>query len=297
VSRGTKRYARDGGRAEPVFEHVDLEVETGEVFVLLGPSGCGKSTLLRVLAGLEPLSEGRVEIGGPGPVASGSDPPQGGEVQGQHESAPPAAPADHVGIVFQESLLLPWLTVAENVALGLRYRANRAARGAETVAQALEDFGLGAVAHAYPGELSGGQAQRVSLARSIVTRPSILLLDEPFSALDPRTRAALQDWLLDVVHRRRLTTILVTHDVEEALYLGDRVALMSSRPGTVVRTWDTEHRPAEERAAAGDRGSGATREQRERRRAEGRLLAVRREILARYQTDVPAATAAASWVI
>jgi sulfate transport system ATP-binding protein/sulfonate transport system ATP-binding protein len=216
------------------------------------------------------------------------------------ERAPAAGP---VGIAFQEPLLLPWLTVAENVALGLRFRANRAARTPEAVEQVLADFGLAPVAHAYLGQLSGGQAQRASLARCVVVRPSILLLDEPFSALDPRTRAALQDWLLGVVQRRRLTTVLVTHDVEEALYLGDRVALMSSRPGTIVQTWDTGHRDAQDDtqdgAEAGDAGAGG-REARERRRAGDRLLAARREILARYQTDVPSAAApgaSGSWVI
>ena len=284
LTGGTKRYAaggRDGAgngsgsrgrQSEPVFEGIDLEVETGEVFVLLGPSGCGKSTLLRVLAGLEPLSEGRVEIGGPG-LESG---------------------VSRVGIAFQEPLLLPWLTVTENVALGLRFRANRAAHADEAVEQALEDFGLAAVASAYPNELSGGQAQRASLARSIVTRPAILLLDEPFSALDPRTRAALQDWLLGIVHRRHLTTVLVTHDVEEALYLGDRVALMSSRPGRIVQTWDTGHT---EHGRDGDGGAAGAREARERRRAEERLRSARSEILARYQTDVPPVAPVASWVI
>jgi sulfate transport system ATP-binding protein/sulfonate transport system ATP-binding protein len=273
VTKGSKRYARDGG-AVPVFADIDLEMEAGEIFVLLGPSGCGKSTLLRVLAGLEPPSEGWVEIGS------------------SLAGAPASGP---VGIAFQEPLLLPWLTVAENVTLGLRFRANRTARTPEAVEQVLEDFGLASVAHAYPGELSGGQAQRASLARCIVVRPAILLLDEPFSALDPRTRAALQDWLLGIVRRRQLTTVLVTHDVEEALYLGDRVALMSSRPGTIVQTWDTGHRDEDD----GDAGPGV-REARERRRGEDRLSAARREILARYQTDVPSAAApgaSGSWVI
>ena len=205
VTGGAKRYER-GGRVEAVFESLDLAVEAGEVFALLGPSGCGKSTLLRALAGLEPLSAGRVQVGG-------SAPPAGSQPAG-------AAAPGSVGLVFQEPLLLPWLTVAENVGLGLRYRANREARAVEAVDQILHDFGLAPVAHAYPGELSGGQAQRASLARTIVIRPTILLLDEPFAALDPRTRAALQDWLLDVVRQRRLTVVLVTHDVEEALYLG-----------------------------------------------------------------------------
>lgn len=227
-----------------VLNSVSLEVREGEVFVLLGPSGCGKSTLLRTIAGLEPITSGRIEI------ANGED------------------RAAKVGIVFQDALLLPWLTVAENVALGLRYRANRPARAGEPVEQILHDFGLAAVADSYPDQLSGGQAQRAALARVITTRPSILLLDEPFAALDPRTRAALQDWLLDVTRRRGLTVLLVTHNIEEALHMGDRVALMSSGPGTIVRIWEI---------GANENGQEAAHS----------TDAVRREILARYQTDVP----------
>jgi sulfate transport system ATP-binding protein/sulfonate transport system ATP-binding protein len=270
-----------------VFAEINLEVQVGEVVALLGPSGCGKSTLLRVLAGLEPLTAGRVELAA---------------------SAASGVAGLPVGLVFQEPRLLPWLTVAENVALGLRYRTNRAARHAETVEHALADFGLMAVADAYPDELSGGQAQRVSLARSIVPRPTILLLDEPFSALDPAARTALQDWLLGIVHRRRLTTVLVTHDVEEALFLGDRVALMSPRPGRIARIWATGHRNDAALSsvhgetaggpAAGDAG-GPTRQERERRRDDDHLRAVRREILARYQTDIPSGSAPdrPNWVI
>jgi sulfate transport system ATP-binding protein/sulfonate transport system ATP-binding protein len=277
VTGGAKRYPR-GGHDETVFEAVDLEIRQGEVFALLGPSGCGKSTLLRTLAGLEPLSAGAVDLG-PG-LAD--------------------APGRPVGIVFQEPLLLPWLTVAENVALGLRYRANRrAARagraaqaGGEGAARLLRDFGLGAVAGAYPDELSGGQAQRAGLARTVVARPSILLLDEPFAALDPRTRATLQDWLLGVVRQRQLTVLLVTHDVQEALYVGDRVGLMSARPATITRIWETGHRDGSSAAGAPDEAAAARR----RDRDDAGLRAIRREILAQYQTDVPAAPAP-SWVL
>jgi ABC-type nitrate/sulfonate/bicarbonate transport system ATPase subunit len=270
VTSGTKHYHRHG-RAVTVFHSLDLRVEVGEVFALLGPSGCGKSTLLRVLAGLEPLSAGRVEVRG------------GGADEGQD-----GRDGRRLGIVFQEPLLFPWLTVADNVALGLRYRANRGADATPSVDRALRDFGLAPLAHAYPSELSGGQAQRVSLARTIVTRPAILLLDEPFGALDPRTRGALQGWLREIVRRHRLTVVLVTHDVDEALDLGDRVALMSARPGAILGVWEVGRGTAE-----GD-AEGRGRRQADRR------AAMRQEILTRYQTDVPAAAAGAivaNWVI
>jgi sulfate transport system ATP-binding protein/sulfonate transport system ATP-binding protein len=281
LTGGAKRYHR-GGHEQCAFEAVDLEVRRGEVFALLGPSGCGKSTLLRTLAGLEPLSAGRLEV----------DP---------QADAPGPRP---VGIAFQEPLLLPWLTVAENVGLGLRYRANRravrdgrAARAGEPVEQLLRDFGLAAVAHAYPDELSGGQAQRASLARTVVTHPSVLLLDEPFAALDPRSRASLQDWLLGVVRRRGLSVLLVTHDVEEAVYVGDRVGLMSTRPGTLTRIWEMGHGGGGDGAArAGSAADGTAGTTPERWRDDARLVAIRREILAQYQTDVPSRPAP-TWVI
>ena len=321
VTGATKRYHRDG-RPLTVFHSLDLAVRTGEVFALLSPSGCGKSTLLRVLAGLEALSAGQVEIGWRGgeslAARSGRIPLGDGCREDGERLAPATGPGDSavgaqpdfrigvscrdgagdtggdqncrpLGIVLQEPLLFPWLTVAENVALGLRYRANRAAKAA--VDQVLRDFGLAPVAHAYPSELSGGQAQRASLARTIVTRPAILLLDEPFGALDPRTRAALQDWLREIVRRRRLTVVLVTHDVDEALYLGDRVALMSSPPSTIVNVWEVRRTVAEDGGEAS--GGGC-------RHTETRRQAIRQEILALYQTDVlcvPAGPSPANWVI
>lgn len=277
MTGGTKRYARNGHQ-QAIFESVDLAVEVGELFVLLGPSGCGKSTLLRVLAGLEPLSVGQVEMG---PITD-----NGGHAS-NHRPMP-------VGLVFQDALLLPWLTVAQNVGLGLRYHANREARDGQAVDQILHDFGLAACTHAYPSELSGGQAQRASLARTMVRRPAVLLLDEPFSSLDPRTRASLQDWLLDVVRARRLTAVLVTHDVDEALYLGDRIGLMSSQPGRISRIWDLGDTDRSE----WDSGTSQTKESsnadgRTRERDDVRLATVRREILALYQTEVPASIAIA----
>lgn len=213
LTGGHKTYPR-GATRHTVFTDLDLEVATGEVVALLGPSGCGKSTLVRSLAGLEALDRGRVEV-----------------IGGRRG-------ADAIGICFQEPSLLPWLTVHENVALGLRFAANRAARDAASVAGVLAELGLADVAHVYPSQLSGGQAQRANVARVIVTGRSILLLDEPFAALDPGTRMALQDWLLELTRSRGLTLVVVTHDLSEALRLGDRVALMSGTPASIRRIWD-----------------------------------------------------------
>ncbi|MCK9486016.1 MAG: ABC transporter ATP-binding protein [Dehalococcoidia bacterium] len=211
VTGGARRFGARGQQFT-VFEDLDLEVQDGEVVVLLGPSGCGKSTLLRIIAGLDQLDEGTVEV----------------------------APGEHgrdVGIVFQQPLLLPWLNVRDNVTLGLRYRANRGAKEAGLVDRTLAEFGLADLAEAYPSELSGGQAQRVSLARTVVTRPRVILLDEPFGALDPLTRRSMQQWLVGVQQSLGLTVVMVTHDVEEAILLGNRVALMSPSPGRICRTW------------------------------------------------------------
>ena len=209
----TKSYYHRG-RELPVLRGVDLDVRENEVLVVLGPSGCGKSTLLRVLAGLEPLTGGQRVVNGP------------------------ARGDGRIGLVFQEPLLLPWLTVRQNIAVGLRYRANRGRCDPAEVDRILAEFALEELADRYPGELSGGQAQRVSLARTLVTRPRVLLLDEPFSALDPPTRAALQRWLLELKARHGLTVVLVTHDVEDAVFMGDRIALLSRRPATIRRIWD-----------------------------------------------------------
>jgi ABC-type nitrate/sulfonate/bicarbonate transport system ATPase subunit len=198
----------------PAFRGLELEVERGEIHALLGPSGCGKSTLLRIVAGLDRLTSGRLEVP-------------------RHPDGRPDA-----GIVFQDAHLLPWLTVRDNVALGLRYRANRHVDPAE-VDRLLGVLGLRVLADALPAELSGGQAQRVAIARTAVTAPPLLLLDEPFAALDPLTRRGLQDWLRQVRDVLDLTVVLVTHDVDEALHLGDRVALLRGGHRGLVGTWET----------------------------------------------------------
>ncbi|MBS7544851.1 ABC transporter ATP-binding protein [Ancylobacter oerskovii] len=187
-----------------------LDVEAAEIVAVVGGSGCGKSTLLRLVAGLGRPSAGRVLIDG----------------------EPIAAPHPAVGIVFQEPRLLPWRSVARNIGFGLAHlpREEREAR----VAAALARIGLADHARRWPRELSGGQAQRVALARALVAQPRVLLLDEPFSALDAFTRADLQEHLLALWADTRPTLVLVTHDIEEALVLADRVVVMQPHPGRVA---------------------------------------------------------------
>lgn len=188
------------------LEQVRLSVGRGEFVALLGPSGCGKSSLLRMVAGLEPPSTGRLEV----PQSLGT------------------------GFVFQEPTLMPWATVFDNVWLPLRI-AGAARRDAEPrVRRQLERVGLEGFAAAYPAELSGGMKMRVSIARALVTGPQLLLLDEPFAALDEITRQKLNDDLLAVWSEQALTVLFVTHSVFEAVYLSQRVIVMSGRPGRVA---------------------------------------------------------------
>jgi sulfonate transport system ATP-binding protein len=190
---------------------LDLEVARGEIVAVVGTSGCGKSTLLRLVGGLERPSVGSVRLDG----------------------APVTGPRPDLAFVFQEPRLMPWLTVRENVAFGLsgRSRAERRALAAE----ALERVGLASFADALPRQLSGGMAQRAALARALVTRPAVLLLDEPFSAVDAVTRQSLQDHLLELWRDDRPTMLFVTHDIEEALILADRVLVLQGQPGVVRR--------------------------------------------------------------
>ena len=183
------------------------DVKQGEIIAIIGGSGCGKSTLLRAIAGLDRASSGTVTL----------------------DSAAITAPHAKIGIIFQEPRLLPWLSVADNIGFGLADLP--AAERRDKVARALARVGLADKAQAWPRELSGGQAQRVAIARALVPQPEVLLLDEPFSALDAFTRRDLQDHLLDLWTDTRPTLILVTHDVDEAVVLADRVLVMRPRPG------------------------------------------------------------------
>ncbi len=192
-----------------VLSAVEFEVEPSEIIALVGPSGCGKSTLLRLVSGLDVAYDGEIAVGDR--VVRGPDPA--------------------VGVVFQEPRLFPWLNLSDNVAFGLPDRNSPRAR--QLVRETLDVVGLGAFAKALPKQLSGGMAQRAALARALVTEPQVLLLDEPFSALDAFTRMRLQDHLLAAWARYRPTLLLVTHDLDEAVYLADRVILLSDRPGRV----------------------------------------------------------------
>jgi sulfonate transport system ATP-binding protein len=189
-----------------ILDDVRLELRAGEIVALIGPSGCGKSTLLRIAAGLERDYFGEVRL----------------------EDVPVLEPVSTIGIMFQEPRLLPWLNVADNVT----FNTPHSKQGRERAHALLDEVGLRDFADALPKQLSGGMTQRVALARALFREPAVLLLDEPFSAVDALTRIILQDLLLEVARRRRTTVLLVTHDVEEALFLADRVVVMRRMPGT-----------------------------------------------------------------
>ncbi|MCX7629694.1 MAG: ABC transporter ATP-binding protein [Geminicoccaceae bacterium] len=190
-------------------EGFDLSVARGEFVSLLGPSGCGKSTVLRLIAGLLRPTRGTVRF------------------------AQPLAPGD-IGFVFQEPTLMPWATVADNVALPLRLRGFDGRRAGAAVAEALALVGLSSFARAYPHQLSGGMKMRVSLARALVTRPTLLLMDEPFAALDEITRLRLDDELARLWQAHGWTVLFVTHSVFESVYLSTRIVVMAARPGRPV---------------------------------------------------------------
>jgi sulfonate transport system ATP-binding protein len=189
---------------------ISLSIDAGEIVAVVGGSGCGKSTLLRLLSGLDHPTQGTIEVDGTRIVA----------------------PHPAVGIVFQEPRLLPWLTVEQNVGFGLAHLSRAERR--DRVYATLKRVGLSEYGRRWPRELSGGQSQRVAIARALVARPSVLLLDEPFSALDAFTRVELQDHLLEIWADTRPTLVLVTHDIEEAVALASRVVVLRPFPGRVA---------------------------------------------------------------
>jgi ABC-type nitrate/sulfonate/bicarbonate transport system ATPase subunit len=194
------------------LDALSLSVEAGELVSLVGPSGCGKSTLLRLIAGLDSPNSGELWVG----------------------TEPITAPSAERGLVFQDPNLFPWLTVRRNIESGLIARGVLHEKRHE-VDEFMRLVGLETFAQAYPHHLSGGMAQRVALARALINHPKVLLLDEPLGALDAFTRMRLQDEVLRLWQARRTTMLLVTHDIDEAIYMSDRIVIMSPRPGRVDR--------------------------------------------------------------
>ncbi len=210
VVRGvSKSYLRPDGAEVRALDHIDLVVPDGSVTCIIGASGCGKSTLLRIIAGLEADFSGAVQLGG----------------------RPLKGPGLDRGIVFQDHRLVPWMTVERNIAFGLHRLS--AADKRRVIAEKLRLVDLEGFRDAYPQQLSGGMAQRVAIARALAHQPELLLLDEPFGALDALTRLQMQDEVLRIRETEHLTTVLITHDIEEAIYLGDEIVVLSSRPGHV----------------------------------------------------------------
>lgn len=195
-----------------VLHDIDINIKSGEFISLIGSSGCGKSTLLRMIMGLEEATEGKIRIGG--------------EII--------TKPSVDVGMIFQESRLFPWLTVEKNIEFGIHEKLTQREK-TELIEAHIDLVGLTSFKKAYPHQLSGGMQQRVSIARTLINKPSVLLLDEPFGALDALTRINMQNEVLKIWEQEKTTMILVTHDIDEAIFLSDRIIILSDHPGIVKR--------------------------------------------------------------
>lgn len=214
------------GRRHLALDEMDLDIREGEFLVVVGPSGCGKSTLLSTIAGFMQPQSGRLQING----------------------TPITGPGRDRGVVFQDYALLPWKTVVDNVALGLKFRGVPKAERTNTAIEYLTLAGLSDAVKKYPHELSGGMRQRAAVARTLANAPDVILMDEPFAAVDAQTRMTLQEELVRIWAQSRATVFFVTHSVEEAIFLGDRVVVLQDRPGPIkadiqvnidrdLRTW------------------------------------------------------------
>ncbi|MGA2421652.1 MAG: ABC transporter ATP-binding protein [Candidatus Acidiferrum sp.] len=221
VRNVAKSFVAAGGKTVDALQNINFEVQDaysregrdiGELRVLLGPSGCGKSTLLRLIAGLDRPDSGEILV---------------------NEQPVHGAGRDR-GMVFQKYTSFPWLNVADNIAYGLKINGVSKEKSKETVAQLIQAVGLSGFENAYPETLSGGMQQRVAIARTLAVRPAVILMDEPFGALDAQTRGEMQQLLLRIWDETASTILFVTHDVEEAIYLADRIFIMSAHPGTIV---------------------------------------------------------------
>jgi len=228
VDRVGKVFGADGGAAPAALVDVSLDVRAGELLCLLGPSGCGKSTLLNIMAGFLAPSSGRVLVDGAGVTGPGAD----------------------RGVVFQEYALFPWLTVADNVAFGPRLAGAPAAEREKVAARYLDLVGLTAHAAKFPAQLSGGMKQRVAIARALANHPAIVLMDEPFGALDAQTREVMQEELLRIWEQDKKTVVFVTHSISESIFLADRIVVMATRPGTIKEIVDVTMPHPRDRSSA-----------------------------------------------
>lgn len=216
ISGLTKTFTGQDRSSVRALGGVDLTIHDDEFLTILGPSGCGKTTLLKLIAGLQAWDSGEIEIDG----------------------VPVRGPGPDRAVVFQNFALLPWATVLENVAFGLKLRGIPKSIRTERALALIEKVGLQGFESKRPGELSGGMQQRVGIARALAVEPKVLLMDEPFGAVDEQTRRLLQEELLTIWEANRLTVVFITHSMEEAVLLGDRVVLMSARPGQIAEIVD-----------------------------------------------------------
>ena len=209
--RGLSKIYEDNGREVVALKDVNLEVKESEFVMIVGPSGCGKTSLINIIGGLDEASSGEVLLDGKAVSGPGAD----------------------RGMVFQGYSLFPWLTVQKNVEFGLKMKKVPAAERAEHARKYISLVGLEGFEDALPRQLSGGMKQRVAIARTLANEPEVLLMDEPFGALDAQTRVVMQELLADISRRTGTTILFITHDIDEAVLLGDRIYVMSRRPGTV----------------------------------------------------------------
>jgi NitT/TauT family transport system ATP-binding protein len=218
IEHVSHRFQRGDGEPLTVLQDISVDVARGEKVALVGPSGCGKTTLFRILCGLLKPTSGSVFVNG----------------------TPVTGPDQGLGFVFQNDRLLPWLSVRDNVGFGLRARGlgRRVARA--TADEMIGLVGLSGFEDSYPHQLSGGMRQRVNIARSLAIEPAVLLMDEPFAALDAQTREVMQEELVSIWERTGSTVLFITHQIDEAVFLGDRVVVMRARPGRVATTLDIE---------------------------------------------------------
>src|SRR5256886_12295497 len=214
----TKRFLTPSGGVYTALRDLNLTVQAGEFGAVVGPTGCGKSTTLAWISGLEPASEGEVEVLG----------------------KPVRGIAEHIGYVFQTDAVFPWKTVLDNVAAGPRYHGRPTSEARSTASEWISRVGLSGFEDRYPYQLSGGMRKRVALAQSLINEPRILLMDEPFSALDVQTRSLMENELLSLWANTRASVVFVTHDLEEAIALADRVFVITAGPGTVKSTYKVD---------------------------------------------------------